>query len=87
METDFNVTIPVGDLSDEAALGEWIVKIMQVIENIPPDQIIGPNPGRVSIFFESNGQQQSVTFYINQYQALAPGLSPEEIYQNLKSSQ
>jgi hypothetical protein len=87
METDFNVTIPVGDLSDEAALGEWIVKIMQVIENIPPDQIIGPNPGRVSIFFESNGQQQSVTFYINQYQALAPGLSPGEIYQNLKSSQ
>jgi len=87
METDFNVTLPVGDLSDDAALGEWIVKVMQVIQNIPPEQIIGPGPGRVSIFFESNGQRQGITFYINQYQALATGLSPAEIYQTLKSTQ
>jgi hypothetical protein len=88
METDFNVTIPVNDLSDETALGEWIVKVMQVIQNIPPDQIIGPRPGRVGILFKSNGQQQQgVTFYIDQYQALASGLSPAVIYQTLKSSQ
>jgi len=87
METDFNITIPVNDLSDETALGAWIVKVMQVIQNIPPDQIIGPRPGRVGILFESNGKRQGVTFYIDQYQTLASGLSPAEIYQTIKSSQ
>jgi hypothetical protein len=87
METDFNVTLQVGDLSNEAALGEWIVKVMQVIQNIPPEQITGPRPGRVGVLFESNDQRQGVSFYIDQYQALAPGLSPAEIYQTLKSLQ
>ncbi len=48
METDFNITLPVSDTTD-AALGEWIVKVMQVIGEIPPDQIIGPRPGRVGV--------------------------------------
>jgi len=87
METDFNITMPVSDLSDTAALGEWVVKIMQVIENIPPDQIIGPRPGRVSILFESNGERDGVGFYIDQYQALTPGLRYAEIYQALQSLQ
>jgi hypothetical protein len=87
METDFNVTLQASDLTDETALGEWIIKTMQVIENIPPDQIVGPRPGRVGILFESNGQRQGVTFYIDQYKALPSGLSPAEIYQALKSLQ
>jgi hypothetical protein len=84
METDFNVTIPASDTAD-TALGEWIVKVMQVIDSISPDQIVGPRPGRVIITFESNGQGQGVRFYIDQYHALAGGLSPEEIYQAVKS--
>jgi hypothetical protein len=87
METDFKITLPVSDLSDDAALGEWIVKVMQVIQNIPPDQIVGPRPGRVGILFESNGQREGATFYIDQYRALAPNLSPAEIYQTLKYPQ
>jgi hypothetical protein len=85
METDFNVTLPVSDTTD-AALGEWVVKVMQVIENIPPGQIIGPRPGRVGLTFVSNGQRQSVSFYIDQYHALPAGLGPAEIYRLLKSS-
>ena len=87
METDFNVTMPVGDLSDKAALGEWIVKAMQVIEDLPAGQIIGPRPGRVGIRFESNGESQDVSFYIDQYRALPAGLGSAEIYQTLKSLQ
>ena len=86
METDFNITIPVSDTTD-AALGEWIVEVMQMIEAIPPDQIIGPRPGRVGVVFESNGQRQSVSFYVDQYRALPAGLSSAEIYQSLKSLQ
>ena len=40
METDFNVTLQVTNLANDAELGEWIVKVMQVIENIPQDQIV-----------------------------------------------
>jgi hypothetical protein len=87
METDFNITLQVSDLSDENALGEWIVKIMQVVENIPPDQIVGPRPGRVSIIFQASTDQKDVNFYINQYQDLPSGLSNAEIYQALLTSQ
>jgi hypothetical protein len=87
METDFNVTFQVSDLTNESDLGEWIVKVMQVIENIPKDQIVGPQPGRVSIGFVSGSDQKFVNFYINQYQALPAGLSNSEIYRALQRPQ
>ena len=87
METDFNVTLQVNDLMDESELGEWIVKVMQVIEDIPQDQIVGPQPGRVSITLQANADQKVVNFYVNQFQALPAGLSNSEIYQALKIPQ
>jgi hypothetical protein len=41
METDFNIILQVNDLTNESDLGEWIVKVMQVILTIPQDQIVG----------------------------------------------
>ena len=87
METDFNVTLQVDDVANESDLGEWIVKIMQVIENIPQEQIVGPRPGRVSITFQSNNDQKILNFYTNQYQDLPSGLSNSEIYQALQTPQ
>ena len=87
METDFNVTLQASDLAKESDLGEWIVKVMQIIENIPNEQIAGPRPGRVSIVFQSTSDQQVINFYIDQYQALPSGLSAEEIYQALQIPQ
>lgn len=85
METDFNVTLHVDDLANEAVLGRWIVQVMEVIENIPPEQISGPRPGRVSIVFQSSTAQSVSNFYINQYQALPAGLSHEEVYHSLQT--
>jgi len=87
METDFNITLQVSDLSNEADLGEWIVKVMQVIENIPPEKIEGPRPGRVSMEFQSGSEQKFVNFYIDKYQSLPAGLSNTEIYQALQTPQ
>jgi hypothetical protein len=87
METDFNITLQVADLSDESALGDWIVKIMQVIENIPPEKIRGPRPGMVNLGFQSGSEQKFVNFYINEYQGLPTGLSSAEIYQALQTPQ
>jgi hypothetical protein len=87
METDFDIRLQVGDITDEASLGEWIVRMMEIIESIPTDQIVGPRPGRVSITFEAAGEQSVINFYIEQYQALPPGLSHVEIYQSLRTPQ
>lgn len=87
METDFNITLQVSDLNGESELGDWIVKVMQVITAIPPEQIVGPRPGRVSLTFQSGGNQKVVSFYINQYQELPPGLSSAEIFQQLQVPQ
>jgi hypothetical protein len=87
METDFNITLQVVDLANESDLGEWIVKVMQVIESIPPEKIEGPRPGRVSIEFRSGREQKFVNFYIDKYQALPDGLSTTEIYQALQPPQ
>lgn len=86
METDFNITLQTGDLSEEQA-GEWVVKIMQVIKSIPPDQIMGPRPGRVIILFESSGERKGANFYIDEYDALPIGLSNAEIYRALQIQQ
>jgi len=85
METDFNITLQVSDLSSEATFGEWIVKMMQIIGQLPADQIVGPRPGRVSMIFQSGGQQKGINFYIDQYKALPSGISSEEIYRALQT--
>lgn len=87
METDFNITLPVSDLTDESNLGELVVKTMQVITAITPEQIVGPRPGRVSLIFKAGSEQQGVSFYINQFQELPAGLSNAEIFQMLKTAQ
>ncbi len=87
METDFNISMQVDDSGNEEKLGTLIVQVMQVILNIPKDQIKGPRPGRVSFLFQGLSQNQGVSFYIDQYQALPAGLSNTEIYPRLKSPQ
>ena len=87
LETDFNVTLQVSDLSNEADLGGWIVKVMQIVENIPEEKIMGPQPGRVSIAFQAGSEQKFVNFYLNQYQILPSGLSDTEIYEALQTPQ
>jgi hypothetical protein len=87
METDFNVTLQVNDLTDEAELGEWIVDVMGVITQIPPEQIVGPRPGRVSLIFTAGGEQTGVNFYIDQFQKLPAGLSSAEIFRTLRNPQ
>ena len=86
-ETDFNITLQVSDLNDEEDLGKWIKKVMQVITEIPPEQIVGPVPGRVSLVFQSGGDQRAINFGIDQFQNLPPDLSDTEMFQALQVPQ
>jgi hypothetical protein len=86
-ETDFNITLQVDDLANESDLGGWSVKVMQVIENVPQEQIVGSQSGLVTIMFQSDSDQDVINFNINQYQALPSDLSNAEIYQALQAPQ
>ena len=86
-ETDFNITLRVSDLNDEEDLGKWIVNVMQIITAIPPEQIVGPAPGRVFLVFQSDSDQKAINFGIDQYQNLPSDLSDTEIFQALQVPQ
>jgi hypothetical protein len=86
-ETDFNITLRVSDLNDEENLGNWVRKVMQIITEIPPEQIVGPVPGRVFLVFQSGSDQKAINFGIDQFQSLSPGLGDTEMFQALQVPQ
>lgn len=81
METDFRAKVSVTDLQDEKTLGDWITKVMNVIVNLPPDGIQGPQPGRVDFEFDNSA---SVTLHVNvsiaKYKTQAAGLTGAELF-------
>lgn len=84
METDFNVTLQVNSLTDANECGEWVVKVMQVITNIPKEEIVGPRPGKVSMLLQAGSEQKYINFYIERYQSLPVGLSSTETCNKLQ---
>lgn len=87
METDFNITVQVVDLTDENTLGEWIMKTMNMIGDLPAEKIVGPRPGKVTMIFTTGTDQKFFDFYIDKFQALDPGMAGWEIYQALQAAQ
>jgi hypothetical protein len=86
-ETDFRITLQVNDLMNESDLGAWIVKLMQIITAIPPEQIVGPIPGMVFLIFQAGSDQRAMTFGIDQFQNLPPNSNDAEIFQALQTPQ
>ncbi len=81
METDFRVRIPAKDLTDQTALGDAMATTLHVIENIPPEQVAGPQPGRVEFeFYAPSGESLRLTVEIDQYRSEATGLDGEALF-------
>ena len=56
MQTDIYLTVPVQDIHDEQALGNWVARLTPVIDLVPAGQLPGPNPGNISVqFIDSSG--------------------------------
>ena len=67
-ETDFRVGIKVTAVKDEAALGDWISKVMPIVLALPEDQLQGPQQGRVDFDFKQpDPADLFVTVPIDQY--------------------
>ncbi|NOH02557.1 MAG: hypothetical protein HND47_11680 [Chloroflexi bacterium] len=81
MQTDFYVRLPVEDLTNEEAFGVWISEVMQVVTQIPREQIPGPNYGFVEFLFEKNENERLVLRVpIQQYLTEAQGRTGAELF-------
>ncbi len=72
METDFYVHLPVKDLTDEKAFGDWMAQVMQIVVKIPREEVSG-NYGFVEFRFEKSETEWAsmripIQIYIDQAQ-------------------
>ncbi len=80
METDFRIGVKVTTVKDEGTMGEWIYKVMNIILKIPPEQLQGPNAGRVDFNFKQPDPAELwVTVPIDKYRREADNLRGAEL--------
>lgn len=80
METDFYVRIPVDDLTNEEAFGDWISQVMKIVIAFPREQIQG-NYGFVEFWFEkSEGEHVIVRVPIQKYMEGTHGITGAALF-------
>lgn len=81
LETDFRVRIAVRDLKAHEALGNLIVIVMNVIEEIPEAQLVGLRPGRVELeFYTTTAENLHLEVDIDRYRRQATGLKGAALF-------
>ena len=82
METDFTVRFPVDDLTKEDEFGNSMAQVMEIVTQIPREDIPGPNYGFVEFWFEKN-ESEHIVFRvpIQVYLNNAQGKSGAELFQ------
>lgn len=80
METDFYVRIPVDDLTNEDALGEWISQVLRGVLEFPRELFQG-NYGFVEFWFvKSDSEQLVVHVPIQQYMDSTHGITGAALF-------
>jgi hypothetical protein len=80
METDFYAHLPTDDLANEEALGNWMTQVLQVIVQIPREEIQG-NYGFVEFWFEKNDTDKLIVRVpIQKYIDEAQGKTSVELF-------
>lgn len=86
MESDFYVRQPVADLENEEELGNFAALVMNVVLQIPRDEIPGPNYGFVEFRFEKTDKEQKVfRIPIQTYLTEAQGQTGSELIQTFST--
>jgi len=80
METDFYVRIPVTDLTDEDAFGEWISQVLRMVLEFPPELVQG-NYGFVEFWFEKTADEHVIVRVpIQQYVDGTHGITGADLF-------
>jgi hypothetical protein len=64
METDFHITVKVANLGDKKGLGDFLERILRVLDGFPTGKIPGPQPGKISISFQTTSNELNITFTV-----------------------
>ena len=88
MTTDFRVRSFFDDFKNEEAFGNWMKQVMDMILQIPADEIQGAMPGKVE-FVAVKGDVETfvVRVSIQQYRDEAQGKSGTELFQMFSNTQ
>lgn len=88
MQTDFYLNVAIENTNNPSVLGEWVEKILHVLEAFPPGVIPGPNPGYIGINFISGQNTTNLWFPRSKGEGLLrEGLRGGELYEALLGSQ
>ncbi len=80
METDFNVRLPADDLTNEEAFGNWMKQVLDIILQIPDEEIW--NPGYVEFWFiRDDTENLIVRVSVQQYRDEAQQKTGTELFQ------
>ncbi|UCC75821.1 MAG: hypothetical protein JSW37_09900 [Anaerolineales bacterium] len=66
MQTDFRITVPVGDVRNLDELGDLAEQVLEVLDSFPAKNTPGPQSGDVSISFEAGEERLHLWFSIMQ---------------------
>ena len=81
METDFYIRIPMDDLTNEEALGNWMSQVLPVIVQLPREEIQG-NYGFVEFTFEKTETERVIVrVLIQRYKDEAQTLTGANLFQ------
>lgn len=87
MQTDFTISIPVDSVDNDQELGEWIEEMLPVFSRFPSGEVPGPSLGRVQIRFLGKSAEKSLSFPLENGQALLrDGLRGSALYRALESN-
>ena len=88
MSTDFVVRSSFDDFNNEAAFGNWMKQVMDVILQIPQEDIQGAMPGRVEFLSVKGGTGNFIVRVpLQQYRDEAQGKSGTELFQFFHDNQ
>lgn len=86
METDFHITARVADLSDTAALGNLLEKVLVILDAFPAGSTPGPQPGSIRVSFQGGSDELNLTFTTTAEQsARALGLHGAALIEKLQN--
>ena len=84
LETDFHILATVNDLTDKDDLGNLLEKVLIVLDDFPAGKIPGPEPGYISVSFQSGSVELNLMFLVSAGKsARAQGLHGAALFDEL----
>lgn len=80
METDFYVRLPVEDLANEEAFGNWIKQVMAIVITFAEDEVQGKKGFSEFTFIKNETERIVIRVEVSDYSNGTSGMASEELF-------